>query len=38
MENGQPFIVCDNLVKIFRVLEHDVVALQGLDMVVAPGN
>ena len=38
MENGQPFIVCDNLVKIFRVVEHDVVALQGLDMVVAPGE
>lgn len=38
MDNGQPFIVCDNLVKIFRVVEHDVVALQGLDMVVAPGE
>jgi ABC-type lipoprotein export system ATPase subunit/bifunctional DNA-binding transcriptional regulator/antitoxin component of YhaV-PrlF toxin-antitoxin module len=38
MENGQPFIACDNLVKIFRVAEHDVVALQGLDMVVAPGE
>jgi len=38
MENGQPFIVCDNLVKIFRVVEHDVVALQGLDMVVTPGE
>ena len=38
MEIGQPFIVCDNLVKIFRVVEHDVVALQGLDMVVAPGE
>jgi len=38
MENEQPFIVCDNLVKIFRVVEHDVVALQGLDMVVAPGE
>ena len=38
MENEQPFIVCDNLVKIFRVVEHDVVALQGLDMIVAPGE
>ncbi|MFC1996440.1 ATP-binding cassette domain-containing protein [Chloroflexota bacterium] len=38
MDIGQPFIVCDNLVKIFRVVEHDVVALQGLDMVVAPGE
>jgi ABC-type lipoprotein export system ATPase subunit/bifunctional DNA-binding transcriptional regulator/antitoxin component of YhaV-PrlF toxin-antitoxin module len=38
MDNEQPFIVCDNLVKIFRVVEHDVVALQGLDMVVNPGE
>jgi len=38
MDNGQPFIVCDNLVKIYRVAEHDVVALQGLDMVVEPGE
>jgi len=38
MDNGNPFIVCDNLVKIYRVAEHDVVALQGLDMVVAPGE
>jgi putative ABC transport system ATP-binding protein len=33
-----PFIVCDNLVKIYRVGDHDVVALQGLDMVVQPGE
>jgi ABC-type lipoprotein export system ATPase subunit/bifunctional DNA-binding transcriptional regulator/antitoxin component of YhaV-PrlF toxin-antitoxin module len=38
MDSGQPFIVCDNLVKIYRVAEHDVVALQGLDMVVEPGE
>ena len=38
MDNGQPFIACDNLVKIYRVAEHDVVALQGLDMVVEPGE
>jgi len=38
MDNGKPFIVCDNLVKIYRVAEHDVVALQGLDMVVEPGE
>ena len=38
MDIEQPFIVCDNLVKIFRVVEHDVVALQGLDMVVNPGE
>jgi len=32
------FILCDNLVKIYRVAGHDVVALQGLDMVVSPGE
>ena len=30
----ESFIVCDNLVKIYKVLDHDVVALQGLDMTV----
>ena len=38
MNSKEPFIVCDNLVKIFNVAEHDVVALQGLDMVVNPGE
>jgi ABC-type lipoprotein export system ATPase subunit/bifunctional DNA-binding transcriptional regulator/antitoxin component of YhaV-PrlF toxin-antitoxin module len=38
MDNEQPFIVCDNLVKIYQVAEHDVVALQGLDMVVDRGE
>jgi len=33
-----PFIICDNLVKIFRVSGRDVVALQGLDLVVAEGE
>jgi AbrB family looped-hinge helix DNA binding protein len=31
-------IVCDNLVKIYQVAEHDVMALQGLDLVVRPGE
>jgi ABC-type lipoprotein export system ATPase subunit/bifunctional DNA-binding transcriptional regulator/antitoxin component of YhaV-PrlF toxin-antitoxin module len=31
-------IVCDNLVKIYQVAEHDVVALQGLDLVVQTGE
>ena len=35
--NG-PMIVCDNLVKIYQVAEHDVMALQGLDLVVRPGE
>jgi ABC-type lipoprotein export system ATPase subunit/bifunctional DNA-binding transcriptional regulator/antitoxin component of YhaV-PrlF toxin-antitoxin module len=34
----EPFILCDNLVKIYRVVDHDVVALQGLDLVVEPGE
>ena len=33
-----PFIVCDNLVKIYRVADLEVVALQGLDLSVAPGE
>jgi ABC-type lipoprotein export system ATPase subunit len=31
-------IVCDNLVKIYKVANLEVVALQGLDMVVEPGE
>jgi ABC-type lipoprotein export system ATPase subunit/bifunctional DNA-binding transcriptional regulator/antitoxin component of YhaV-PrlF toxin-antitoxin module len=34
----EPFIVCDNLVKIYKVAELEVVALQGLDLVVTPGE
>jgi ABC-type lipoprotein export system ATPase subunit/bifunctional DNA-binding transcriptional regulator/antitoxin component of YhaV-PrlF toxin-antitoxin module len=33
-----PMIVCDNLVKIYQIAEHDVVALQGLDLVVRAGE
>ena len=33
-----PLIVCDNLVKIYQVAEHDVMALQGLDLVVRHGE
>jgi ABC-type lipoprotein export system ATPase subunit len=35
---AEPYIVCDHLVKIYRVAERDVMALQGLDMVVARGE
>ena len=35
---SDPFIVCNNLVKIYKVAEHDVVALQGLDLVVETGE
>ncbi len=34
----EPFIICDNLVKIYKVADLEVVALQGLDLVVAPGE
>jgi len=33
-----PFIVCDNLVRIYKVADLEVVALQGLDLTVAPGE
>lgn len=33
-----PFIICDNLVRIYKVAELEVVALQGLDLTVAPGE
>jgi ABC-type lipoprotein export system ATPase subunit len=31
---SEPFIICDNLVKIYQVAGRDIVALQGLDLVV----
>jgi len=34
----EPFIICDNLVKIYKVAALEVVALQGLDLAVAPGE
>lgn len=40
-ESGQgpdPLIVCDNLVKIYKTAELEAVALQGLDLVVDPGE
>ena len=36
--SAAPAIVCDNLVKIYKVAELEVVALQGLDLVVEPGE
>ena len=33
-----PFIVCENLVKIYKVSGLEVVALQGLNLVVQPGE
>lgn len=36
--NGSPHIVCDNLVKIYKIAHLEVVALQGLDLIVTPGE
>lgn len=33
-----PLIVCENLVKIYKVADLEVVALQGLDLLVQPGE
>jgi ABC-type lipoprotein export system ATPase subunit/bifunctional DNA-binding transcriptional regulator/antitoxin component of YhaV-PrlF toxin-antitoxin module len=38
MNSQEPFIICDNLVKIFKVSDHDVMALQGLDLIVNRGE
>jgi ABC-type lipoprotein export system ATPase subunit len=34
----EPLIRCDNLVKIYKVADLEVVALQGLDLIVDPGE
>lgn len=34
----QPFIICDNLVKIYKIAQLEVVALQGLDLTVSRGE
>ncbi len=34
----EPFIICDNLVKIYKMADLEVVALQGLDLVVQEGE
>ena len=34
----KPIIICDNLVKIYKLLDLEVVALQGLDFVATPGE
>jgi len=39
MQNGnKPVIICENLVKIYKVADLEVVALQGLDLVVERGE
>ena len=34
----ESLIVCDNLVKIYKIADLEVVALQGLDLVVPEGE
>lgn len=36
--DAEPFVLCDNLVKIYKVADLEVVALQGLDLVVQQGE
>lgn len=38
IEIGEPLIVCDSLVKIYKTTEIEVMALQGLDMVINKGE
>ena len=38
MSENRPFILCENLVKIYKLAEIEVVALQGLDMRIEPGE
>ena len=35
---AEPIIFCDTLVKIYKIADIEVVALQGLDLVVSPGE
>jgi ABC-type lipoprotein export system ATPase subunit len=35
---SEPLVICDNLVKIYKVADLEVVALQGLDLEVVPGE
>src|ERR671927_476809 len=38
MSEASPFILCSNLVKIYKLAELEVVALQGLDLRVEQGE
>ncbi|PMP81074.1 MAG: ABC transporter, partial [Roseiflexus castenholzii] len=35
---NEPLILCENLVKIYKLDEIEIVALQGLDLTVQPGE
>jgi len=39
MNNSEKyFLICDNLVKIYKIADLEVVALQGLDLSVSQGE
>ena len=38
MQQAEPYIVCDNLVKIYQTEDLEVVALQGLDLEIQRGE
>jgi putative ABC transport system ATP-binding protein len=38
LANDEPLIVCDNLVKIYKMADLEIVALQGLDLIVEEGE
>jgi putative ABC transport system ATP-binding protein len=38
LDGKEPLIVCENLVKIYKVADLEVVALQGLDLIVQRGD
>lgn len=37
-QDDKPFIVCENLVRIYKVADLEIVALQGLDLIVQRGE
>lgn len=36
--SSEPYIICENLVKIYKIAEIEVMALQGLDLIVRKGE
>lgn len=38
LNDTKPIIICENLLKIYKVADLEVVALQGLDLVIEPGE
>ena len=36
--SASPLIVCDNLVRLYKIANLEVVALQGLDLIISDGE